>query len=256
MLSFSKYQGTGNDFIMIDNRDKLFEKSKEEIAFLCDRRFGIGADGLILIESQSDFDFKMKYFNADGNEGSMCGNGGRCAVKFASDLGIFSKKTTFVAIDGVHFASIEKNEVSLGMIDTNEIQEVKDGFFLNTGSPHLVIIVEDVNIVDVKNYGSSIRYSDFWMEKGGVNVNFVQKNGEDSIFVRTYERGVEDETFSCGTGVTASALIASQILAIKSPCIVQTLGGKLGVSFSIENNNKFKEIILKGPAKFVFSGQI
>lgn len=256
MLSFSKYQGTGNDFIMIDNRDKLFEKSKEEIAFLCDRRFGIGADGLILIESQSDFDFKMKYYNADGNVGSMCGNGGRCAVKFASDLGIFIEKTTFLAVDGVHFASIEKNEVSLGMKDTNEIQKEEEGFFLNTGSPHLVIFVEDVNKVDVKKIGSSIRYSDFCKDRGGVNVNFVEKIGKDSIFVRTYERGVEDETFSCGTGVSASALIASQILAIKSPCSVQTLGGKLTVSFSIENNSKFKEIVLKGPAKFVFYGQI
>jgi diaminopimelate epimerase len=244
MTSFFKYQGTGNDFVMIDNRQMQFDDSIEHIEKLCHRRFGIGSDGLILIENAEGYDFRMRYFNADGREGSMCGNGGRCAVKFASDLGIFQGKTSFIAVDGPHVVEIIGDEVALGMIDVLEINEEENGFFLNTGSPHLVIFHENLELLDVKSVGSSIRYSDYWVNRGGVNVNFVEIIDNENIKVRTYERGVEDETYSCGTGVTASVLAAS----------IKTLGGILKVKFS--ETEVFTDIHLIGPALRVFEGKI
>ncbi len=254
MTKFFKYQGTGNDFVMIDNREGGFDDSIKNVEFLCHRRFGIGADGLILIENAEGFDFRMRYFNADGNEGSMCGNGGRCAVKFASDLGVFEKATSFRAVDGPHHATVNHQEVSLGMIDVEEIFDETNGFFLNTGSPHLVIFQENLDSLDVKNQGSAIRYSDYWLSKGGVNVNFVQIIDNENIKVRTYERGVEDETFSCGTGVTAAAIASSVKKGLSQKIKIQTLGGKLEVSFEVEQ--KFSQILLKGPALFVFEGVV
>ena len=252
MTQFFKYHGTGNDFVMIDNREGGFDDSIKNVEFLCHRRFGIGADGLILIENAEGFDFRMRYFNADGNEGSMCGNGGRCAVKFASDLGIFETTTSFIAVDGPHHAMVENDEVSLGMIDVEEIIDETNGYFLNTGSPHLVIFQENLDNLDVKRQGAAIRYSDYWLSRGGVNVNFVQIVDDENLKVRTYERGVEDETFSCGTGVTAAAIASSVKNGLSQKIKIQTLGGKLEVSFKGEQ--KFSQILLKGPALFVFKG--
>ena len=254
MTKFFKYQGTGNDFVMIDNREGGFDDTIKNVEFLCNRRFGIGADGLILIENADEFDFKMRYFNADGKEGSMCGNGGRCAVMFASDLGIFEKTTSFTAVDGPHHATVSDNIVSLSMIDVEGIFNEINGYFLNTGSPHLVIFEEDLDNLNVKTQGAAIRYSDYWVGRGGVNVNFVQIIDNENIKVRTYERGVEDETFSCGTGVTAAAIASSEMKGLSQKLNIQTLGGKLGVSF--EKVQKFSEILLKGPALFVFEGEV
>lgn len=252
MTQFFKYQGTGNDFVMIDNREGGFDDSIKNVEFLCHRRFGIGADGLILIEKADGFDFRMRYFNADGKEGSMCGNGGRCAVKFAADLGIFETTTSFIAVDGPHHAMVENDEVSLGMIDVEEIIDETNGYFLNTGSPHLVIFQENLDNLDVKTQGAAIRYSDYWLSRGGVNVNFVQIIDNENLKVRTYERGVEDETFSCGTGVTAAAIASSVKKGLSQKIKIQTLGGKLEVSF--EGEQEFSQILLKGPALFVFKG--
>lgn len=253
-LNFYKYQGTGNDFIIIDNREHVFDPNNTKlINHLCDRRFGIGADGLMLLESTSGFDFKMVYFNADGSESTMCGNGGRCLVKFAYDKGVIGAETNFLAIDGSHKALVVKDKVSLKMIDVNTIEAEVDTCFLNTGSPHVVKFVDEINDYPVFDQGKAIRYSPKYLP-GGTNVNFVEKAGENAIFVRTYERGVEDETFSCGTGVTAAALAASQ-RGFKSPVAIKTLGGDLEVSFEVISSG-FEEIYLIGPALKVFEGQI
>ncbi len=256
MIPFYKYQGTGNDFIMIDNRNQEFKAGKDLIEGYCHRRFGIGADGLILIENAEGYDFRMVYFNADGNEGSMCGNGGRCAVKFAYDLGIFEQNTKFIAVDGEHLARIEKDIVSLKMIDVNKIEKGENFDFMNTGSPHYVAFVNDLTNFEVFNEGKKIRYSEYWTSRGGTNVNFVEVLNDKSISVRTYERGVEDETFSCGTGVTACAIDTFIKKGLKPPLNIKTLGGNLSVDFKVIDQNNFSEIYLIGPAKKVFSGLI
>ncbi|MCF6279392.1 MAG: diaminopimelate epimerase [Flavobacteriaceae bacterium] len=253
-IQFYKYQGTGNDFIMIDNRDNHFPKSNTQlINKLCDRRFGIGADGLILLENSNTADFKMIYFNADGNESTMCGNGGRCIVAFAKKLKIISDTTTFTAIDGIHHATINDNLVSLQMIDIDAVQNYDSHLFLNTGSPHYVAFTNDVSKVDVKTKGRSIRIGAPYF-KEGTNVNFVEQIDNNTFKVRTYERGVEDETLSCGTGVVAVAIAAN--VAEKSSeneIYLKTLGGKLSVSFTKENGI-YKEVFLTGKATFVFEG--
>lgn len=252
-MEFYKYQGTGNDFVMIDNRDLQFPKDKKIIAKLCDRRFGIGADGLILLENDEKYDFKMVYYNSDGGESTMCGNGGRCLVAFAFFLDIFENKCTFIAIDGEHEAEIRNGIVKLKMIDVESIQNDGNDSVLNTGSPHYVKHVQDIADFNVFAEGSSIRNSENYREKG-INVNFVENISDDEIFVRTYERGVEDETFSCGTGVTASALTFLQknnLTSIK----VKTLGGDLKV-YAEKHGNSFREIWLEGPAKQVFKGKV
>jgi diaminopimelate epimerase len=255
MTKFYKYQGTGNDFVMIDNRKGGFDDSIANIEFLCHRRFGIGSDGLILIENAEDFDFKMRYFNADGKEGSMCGNGGRCAVRFAHDLGIFESQTSFIAVDGPHQATLSDGNISLGMIDVNSISDEANGYFLNTGSPHLIIFVDNLDSLMVKEEGSKIRYSDYWMDRGGVNVNFVQILDKENIKVRTYERGVEDETYSCGTGVTAAAVVSSIKRGLKNDVKIQTLGGNLQVKFN-DTDQYYDNVVLIGPALLVFDGEI
>jgi len=252
-VKFYKYQGTGNDFVMIDNRNGLFSSSNYSlVARLCHRRYGIGADGLILLENAEDYDFRMVYFNSDGNQGSMCGNGGRCIVKFAYDLGVIKNKTSFIAVDGPHDAFIENNLVHLKMIDVSSIEKNEDHFFLNTGSPHYVKSVNDINNYLVVEEGKNIRYNQRFKEKG-TNVNFTEKLDE-LLHVRTYERGVEDETYSCGTGVTAAALAASYN-GMTSPVKIKTLGGDLSVSFK-KNQDSFEEIFLIGPAEQVFIGTI
>jgi diaminopimelate epimerase len=256
MTEFYKYQGTGNDFVIIDNRTLAFNKTTQQIEAICNRRFGVGADGLILIENQVGFDFKMRYFNSDGLEGSMCGNGGRCAVKFAADLGIFKETTTFLAVDGKHTASVKNEIVSLGMTDVANIEIYDDYYFLNTGSPHIVKFVDNLKNLDVKKQGSDLRYSDFWVAKGGTNVNFVQLNGDSNISVRTYERGVEDETYSCGTGVTASAIASFKFKNCNSLVNINTLGGQLSVMFKNLMASNFTDICLIGPAEKVFFGKI
>ncbi|MEY8847585.1 diaminopimelate epimerase [Psychroserpens sp. XS_ASV72] len=253
---FYKYQGTGNDFVMIDNRQQEFDKNNtKRIAFLCDRRFGIGADGLILLEAHDSVDFKMVYFNADGNESSMCGNGGRCITAFAKFLGIIENKATFEAIDGLHEATIDNTIVSLKMQDVDKVERFENHVFLDTGSPHHVQMEPDLKTLDVKSSGSKIRYSETYGQ-AGTNVNFVCKNTNDNFSVRTYERGVEDETLSCGTGVTAVALAMHTLGASTSNIIaLQTEGGALKVSFET-NDNGYENIWLIGTATQVFKGEI
>lgn len=251
-IPFYKYQGTGNDFIMIDNRSLFFDRNRHDlVAALCHRRFGIGADGLILLQNKEGYDFEMVYFNADGREGSMCGNGGRCIVKFAYDLGVIGNTTRFIAVDGPHDAKVEDGLVHLHMIDVPSVQQESNYFFMNTGSPHYVAKVNNIDQYDVVPNGKTIRYSDTF-KPAGTNVNFMEKKG-DRLFVRTYERGVEDETYSCGTGVTAAAIAASY-QGIDSPVAIQTLGGPLSVSFDKQADGAFQNIYLIGPAKQVFQG--
>ncbi len=255
-LTFYKYQGAGNDFVMIDNRARVMDTSNTSlINFLCDRRLGIGADGLICLENADNFDFKMRYFNADGNESTMCGNGGRCIVAFAKYLTIINESAHFIAIDGEHKANIIKEEVSLGMQDVSDIQITNTHLFLNSGSPHHVTFVDDVNTVNVKKEGAKIRNGAPYY-KEGTNVNFVTQMDENIFNVRTYERGVEDETLSCGTGVTAVAIAAHKSGKTKNNTVIlKTRGGDLKVSFNFKND-VYTQVFLKGPAVQVFKGNI
>lgn len=254
-LTFYKYQGTGNDFVMIDNRNNVFPKNNTQlVASLCDRKFGIGADGLILLENDSQTDFKMVYYNSDGNTSTMCGNGGRCLVAFAKYLGVISDEATFIAVDGLHHATVDGDVVSLQMQNVKEVKVNSDFLFLDTGSPHHVQLVEDVEEVDVPTEGAKLRYGLYG--ENGSNINFVTSNGRDSFNVRTYERGVEDETLSCGTGVTAVALAMHKIGKVSGNKVaIKTLGGNLNVHFD-NNDNGYHNIHLIGPAKQVFKGEI
>lgn len=257
LLTFYKYQGTGNDFIMVDNRLNSFPKENTQlIEQLCDRRFGIGADGLILLENHTTYDFKMVYFNSDGNESSMCGNGGRCLVAFAKQLGIIEATAEFEAVDGYHYAKIIGDDlVSLQMKDVDSIAVHQDYSFLNTGSPHHVQLVSDLKNLDVKTEGAKIRYSDLY-GKAGSNINFVNQLENDIFAVRTYERGVEDETLSCGTGVTSVAIAMHQTGKTNNNTIdLNVEGGKLKVQFDVDNG-KYTNVFLIGPATFVFEGTI
>lgn len=254
LLQFYKYQGTGNDFIILDNRDDSIQLTQHQIAILCNRRFGIGADGLMFLQMSAGYDFKMTYYNADGKEGSMCGNGGRCLTRFAYDKGIHQSQYHFIAIDGEHEAALgENNWINLKMKDVNSIRESYGDYILDTGSPHYVKPVVTVSKTDVVNEGKDIRYSNEFKEKG-INVNFVENN-EKGISVRTYERGVEDETLSCGTGVTASALVFAHNENGFNRIEVTTKGGKLAVEFDKTGETSFKNIWLCGPAEFVFKGE-
>lgn len=255
-FTFYKYQGTGNDFVIIDNRATNLKLTEQQINRLCDRRFGIGADGLMLLENDSDYDFGMKYFNSDGKESTMCGNGGRCLVSFAKMLGIIGEKTQFKAIDGVHKATIHDDKnISLEMQNVSNVNKVNNNYYLNTGSPHYVLFSDNIDKIDVVNRGREIRYSGEFKPEG-TNVNFVEIK-HDELYVRTYERGVENETWSCGTGVTASAISASiHTKTDKSSYRIITKGGTLHVSFEKIDKNSFKNIWLTGPATFVFKGEI
>jgi len=256
-ITFFKYQGTGNDFIMIDHmKSDSGDFTTQQINKMCDRRFGIGADGLIILKPSNQYDFYMDYYNSDGNPGTMCGNGGRCIVKFANDLGYTSSTTTFEAVDGIHAAEIEYGFVSLQMIDVSIIHENQDGaYIINTGSPHYVKFVDDESkLSEIIEFGKLIRYSDKY-NKEGINVNLVHVKDENSIAMKTYERGVEDETYSCGTGVTAACLAYARKMNVSGEIIVSTKGGQLSVRFD-RTGDYFANIILKGPAIMVFKGTI
>jgi diaminopimelate epimerase len=263
-IEFYKYQGTGNDFVMIDNRSGFFPKENIQlVARLCDRRFGIGGDGLILLENDEiasklamTTDFRMVYYNSDGNQSSMCGNGGRCLVAFAKRLNVINDSCTFIATDGLHHATIAENgQVSLQMIDVANVKITSDYVFLNTGSPHHVQLVEDLENYNIKENGAAIRYGELY-GKAGSNINFVKQINANTFSIRTYERGVEDETLSCGTGATATAIAMNAAGKTNATSIhLNVEGGKLEVYFD-KKDGLFTNVFLKGPAEFVFKGEI
>ena len=257
-LHFYKYQGAGNDFILIDNRDNgVDHRNPKLISSLCDRRFGIGGDGLMLLQNKEGYDFEMVYYNADGQPSSMCGNGGRCIVAFAKFLGVIDTETEFLAVDGPHHAKIttEGNWVSLQMIDVNDVTRDAEAYVLNTGSPHYVKLVDGLAERDMYTEGYAIRNNETYHEKG-INVNFVEPMDE-GYFVRTFERGVEDETYACGTGVTAVALAMAQHKEqtghVTTP--IKVLGGNLNIRFDYDGK-VFTDIFLEGPAERVFEGDV
>ena len=262
-IHFFKFHGNGNDFILIDNRTANLNLNCEQIQKICDRRFGIGADGLLLLNNSLEYDFMMKYYNSDGKVGSMCGNGGRCISAFAKCLGIVSNNMVFEAIDGIHKAIILSEDLNsniwdirLSLADVIDVDMADDYYFLNTGSPHYVEFVDKVAEFDVVKEGAKTRYSEKFAPEG-TNVNFVEKT-ENGIFVRTYERGVENETLSCGTGVTASS-IAFFYESGEKNINVHTIGGDFNVEFSsniINDAYKFEDVWLRGPATLVFEGEI
>jgi diaminopimelate epimerase len=256
-IQFHKYQGTGNDFVIVDNRDGTYsELTTDQVKFLCDRRFGIGADGLMMLNLKDGYDFEMIYFNADGRESSMCGNGGRCLVKFAYDLGIRKEMYRFIAVDGEHEAEIDIDGIiSLKMKNVNDIRTTHGDFILDTGSPHYVKMVSNLPDYDVYKKGKELRYNSAFAEQG-INVNYVEQKSDDEIAVRTYERGVEDETFSCGTGVTAAALVCYHNENGFNEVTVHTRGGKLSVEYDRIDEDHYENIWLCGPAEKVFEGRI
>lgn len=252
-LKFYKYQGTGNDFVMIDDRENRHHLTAQQIQGLCDRRFGIGADGVILIRNHDSVDFEMVYYNSDGSQ-SFCGNGSRCALAFAEFLGIYQHQATFIAIDGEHIGKSENQQYYTKMGDVSEVEIGEEYMFINTGSPHYVIWKEDLNNFDIVKDARAIRYNDRFKAEG-TNVNFVKELPE-GVQVRTYERGVEDETLSCGTGVTAVTLAQAMKYDLSaSELKIKVEGGELKVSFE-RDGNLFKNIWLIGPAEFVFKGTI
>ena len=259
-IDFVKYEGTGNDFVIIDNRTLAFNPTPDVVAAVCDRRFGVGADGLMLLRNNDMNDFTMRYFNSDGTEATMCGNGGRCISLFAVHLGIGNPDNLlFTASDGLHSARLterrgDSGDIALGMIDCAEPQHFDDGWYVDTGVPHCVVFVADVDAVDVLGDGRRIRYSSQFESFGGVNVDFVQVVDGHSLKIRTYERGVEDETFACGTGAVASAVVTSRVY---QPLVEQfdvvVRGGQLQVMFRHDGTH-YRHVVLAGPARRVFSG--
>lgn len=254
-LSFFKYQATGNDFILVDNRRNQFPKKDTKfIARLCHRRFGIGADGLILLETDKSTDFRMVYFNADGREGSMCGNGGRCIAAFANYLGMIEGSCSFTAIDGPHQAHLKDGKIALQMQDVTEIHQTPKYLWLDTGSPHHVQLWEPWEDLDVNREGARLRYGLYGHR--GSNINFVRPSGEDTFEVRTYERGVEAETYSCGTGATAVALGMHHMGRLTGTTAhIRTLGGDLEVRFT-KGTEGYTGLWLVGPAELVFKGEL
>ncbi len=266
-IPFYKYQGAGNDFVLLDNRSGDFSHlPKKIVAFLCDRHFGIGADGLMLLGTPAGSeDFSMRYYNSDGRESTMCGNGGRCITAFAARL-LGAKKTyTFTAIDGLHTAEIvaendSRYTVRLQMVDVKNIEQRGNDYFLNTGSPHLVRFVDDAGKINIIPEAHALRYGEPLASQGGANINFVQRMPDGSLRIRTYERGVEDETLACGTGATAAAIAARYAQGVlsnneKISCTLQARGGNLTVDFQYTGNT-FVNIFLTGPATFVFEGTL
>lgn len=255
-IPFFKYQGTGNDFVILDNRSNEYDNfSEKQIKKICNRKFGIGADGLLLLNVKEGYDFEMVYYNADGKKSSMCGNGGRCLVKFAHDLGIHKYTYHFIAADGEHEAEIDnQGAIRLRMQDIKDVQEHGSYAVLNTGSPHYVKFVSNLESINVEDTGRDIRNSKPYKDEG-INVNFVENIGADMIFVRTYERGVEGETLSCGTGVTAAAVVSSHNDKGFNRVEVKTTGGHLSVEYNKINEQQFDNVWLCGNAEFVFKGE-
>ncbi len=254
-IPFFKYHGTGNDFIIIDNREENISLGQMQIQEMCDRHFGIGADGLILLQNSTKADFKMVYYNKDGLEGSLCGNGGRCIVAFAKSLHIFETETKFEAVDGIHEAAISSIGVKLKMNDVSDISIFETHTFIDTGSPHHVEWVVNIENLDIVSFGRQIAHNSTYGKKGS-NVNFVEKKGS-TFTIRTYERGVEDETFSCGTGAVAAALSLKAVQKTNENKVeLHTKGGTLKVSFVETEKEKFNNIYLEGPTEEVFSGTI
>lgn len=255
MTAFYKYQGTGNDFIIIDDRDMSFHPDKATVMRLCDRRFGIGADGLILFRDDDEADFRMVYYNADGMQSSMCGNGGRCIARFARKVEAAGLSGRFIAIDGMHDYEITgQGTVRLKMIPVCSIEKQEEAMIMDTGSPHFVLPSEDIAEIDIVAEARAIRYSERFRQEG-INVNFTEER-DGQYFMRTYERGVEDETLSCGTGTVAVALaIAERRQLSEGPVEIQTPGGKLSVHFK-RIDAGFSDIWLEGPAEEVYRGSI
>lgn len=258
-VEFGKYEGAGNDFVIIDNREENFDPSPQRVAALCDRRFGIGADGLMLLEKDDATMFRMRYFNSDGPEATMCGNGGRCMVLFAAHTCIAQESFQFNAADGIHNAAIlahteDEGVVSLGMSDVWGIERVCNGYFINTGSPHYVEFVPEVESIDIFTTGRRMRELPEFIKRGGANFNFVQIMEEGTLKVRTYERGVEEETFACGTGAVASAIVTSYAYFPDTKSFdIHVRGGKLAVLFD-SNDGLYHNIQLIGPARRTYTG--
>lgn len=253
-IRFHKYQSTGNDFVLIENREGKFASNNTALIHkICDRKFGVGADGLILLETSEIADFTMQYYNADGSLGSFCGNGSRAVVSFAQSLGIINTSASFEAYDGLHEAIIEDNLIQIKMADVQNGRQSLNGTFIDTGSPHYVEFVDNLDEMDVVQQGRALRYSPEFAPNGS-NINYVEKAGQGRIRVRTYERGVEDETLSCGTGVTASAIVAASA-GLGNNIAISTLGGDLKVWFE-QNDSGYYNIWLAGPTKKVFSGEL
>jgi diaminopimelate epimerase len=256
-VQFFKYHGAGNDFILIDNRDNVFNSNPYLVKKLCDRRFGIGADGLMLLENSQKADFSMRYFNSDGHESTMCGNGGRCIALFAWHKGIISEETEFFATDGLHkVRKLENDEVALQMNPVEDVKVIENNYFLNTGSPHYVLFVNGLENYNVFEEGRKLRY-DTSISEQGTNVDFVEVITNNEIAVRTYERGVENETLACGTGAVASA-IGTHLTdnSDNFSFTIRARGGTLKVDFKREKENRFTDIWLTGPAKYVFKGTV
>ncbi len=256
-ISFEKYHGAGNDFILVDNRTNIFPKQQKVIANCCHRKNGIGADGLILIEKHMDFDFEMLYYNADGMMGSMCGNGGRCAVIFSRDLRLIRHSAILMAFDGLHTAEIKGNVVKLSMGSVANIEVLDNAYIMNTGSPHYVTFKDSLDHIDVIEEGRNIRYNPSYRENG-INVNFVSIDSA-GLNIRTYERGVEDETLSCGTGTVAAAIAASIKLnhsSLNQEYLVHALGGDITVYFKKESPISFTDVFIEGPTQKVYRGVV
>lgn len=253
-IHFYKYQATGNDFVVIDNRAGKLSVTKQQVVKVCDRKFGVGADGLMLIEKHPSLNFNLEYFNCDGSQ-SLCGNGSRAAVHLASQLGLVNGKATFNAFDGEHSAELlPSGIIRLKMNPVKEVKRMESDYFIDTGSPHLIRFVSGLDNYPVFEKGKKLRNSEIF-KPGGTNVNFVELQGDNTLFVRTYERGVENETLSCGTGITAAALAAS-MKGYSSPVKIKTHGGDLSVEFKSSQSGTFHEIFLIGPAKMVFEGDL
>lgn len=258
-IAFYKYEGAGNDFIIIDNREEGLQLDEKQINFLCNRHFGIGSDGLMLVSKSREADFQMEFFNPDGSGGMMCGNGGRCVVRFAKDMKIIAKNTTeFMAPDGKHMAEIQDKEIALKMNNVEKVDKYNDGYYLNTGTSHFVIKVKDVKEENVVEKGRKIRFDTRFEKYKGCNADFYTEIKDKKLLIRTYERGVEDETLACGTGIVATAIAYSVEKNYKNgdyEIEVATLHDNLRVQFH-KKDNQFSNVVLIGPAKKVYEGYI
>lgn len=258
-MHFHKYQATGNDFIIIDTREENLVLEEKDIRLLCDRHFGIGSDGLIIFGNSDKADFSMQFFNPDGSGGMMCGNGGRSIVKFASDKSVISNSCSFIAPDGLHLATINNDIVSLKMVNPTLLQEFEDGFYINTGTSHFVVFENDLSKINIIEKGRALRYDKRFLAYNGCNVNFVEEISTNNLQIQTYERGVEDLTLACGTGICAAAITYS--IKKSLPCGQNTVnikakGGDLQVKFIKHPDNTFTEVHLIGKATKVFEGEI